>query len=226
MKFTTPLLELTAEDIMSREVVTIPQTASLREAAHTLRQANVGGAAVVDEQGRCVGVISAFDFLRWAEGEVPETERALLLPVCPYLTRGHPPGDQERWICVLAPGNCPFQDIQPTTGGRHVSICLRPGISPADWQRLTQRLPADSVQRYLTADIVTVEPSVRLPELARMMMDAGIHRVFVTDDSGRPVGVVSSTDLLAALAAEGRSQEEAASSVETTSQPEEAHASA
>jgi predicted transcriptional regulator len=38
-------------------------------------------------------------------------------------------------------------------------------------------------------------------DLARMMIDAHIHRLIVVDDAGRPAGVVSSTDLLAALAA-------------------------
>jgi CBS domain-containing protein len=33
-----------------------------------------------------------------------------------------------------------------------------------------------------------------------MMRDAHIHRVIVVDDRGRPVGVVTSTDILAAVA--------------------------
>ena len=203
MKVTKPLLELTAEDVMARDVVTVPQTASLQEAAAALRKANVSGAAVVDEQGRCVGVISASDFLRWAAGDVHDGERPRGTLPCPYLTRGPLSGDRDRWICLLDPGECPFQAVTPTTAGRHVSLCLRPGLSPADWQRLSLRLPADSVGNYATLDVVTVDPQTRLPDLARMMIDAGIHRVFVTDDAGRPVGVVSGTNLLAALAAEG-----------------------
>ncbi len=30
-------------------------------------------------------------------------------------------------LCVLAPDNCPYQVSQPTTGGRHVSLCTRHG---------------------------------------------------------------------------------------------------
>jgi predicted transcriptional regulator len=33
-----------------------------------------------------------------------------------------------------------------------------------------------------------------------MMMDAHIHRVIVVDSENRPIGVVSSTDILAAVA--------------------------
>lgn len=31
--------------------------------------------------------------------------------------------EKEYNICVLSPGSCPFQRIQPTTGGRHIAIC-------------------------------------------------------------------------------------------------------
>ncbi len=30
--------------------------------------------------------------------------------------------DQEH-LCIVSPGNCPFQEVVPTTGGRHVSVC-------------------------------------------------------------------------------------------------------
>ena len=51
----------------------------------------------------------------------------------------------------------------------------------------------------MTTDIVSVEPQTPLAEVARRMVDAHIHRVFVLDQ-GRPVGVITSTDILAALA--------------------------
>jgi CBS-domain-containing membrane protein len=61
----------------------------------------------------------------------------------------------------------------------------------------------------MTARLVTVEPSTPIGELARKMVDAHIHRVLVVADQGRPCGVVSSTDVLAAVA---RAAEEGAHS--------------
>jgi CBS domain-containing protein len=52
----------------------------------------------------------------------------------------------------------------------------------------------------MTADVVTAATDTPLPEVARMMVDAHIHRVPVLDEHGRPVGVVTSTDVLAAVA--------------------------
>jgi CBS domain-containing protein len=71
----------------------------------------------------------------------------------------------------------------------------------AAWQIVDQeKLPQDTVRSYMTADPVTVAPTVPIGELARMMLDAHIHRVLVLDEQRRPIGVVSSTDILAAVA--------------------------
>jgi CBS domain-containing protein len=61
-------------------------------------------------------------------------------------------------------------------------------------------LPAEAVTSHMTADPVMVPPETPIQQLARAMVDAHIHRVIVTDARKRPVGVVSSTDVLAAVA--------------------------
>jgi CBS domain-containing protein len=130
-----PLASLTARDLMNHEVVAIPQHTTLRAAAQVLGREHISGAPVVDAQGRCVGILSAADFVGlWA--------------------RGGP-------------------------------------------------LPQGEVCRYMTADPVTVEKTAPVTELARKMIDAHIHRVIVVDEEGHPVGVVSSTDILAAVSYSG-----------------------
>jgi CBS-domain-containing membrane protein len=74
----------------------------------------------------------------------------------------------------------------------------------APWQVLDSAvLPEDEVSQYMTADPVTVFPNAPIAELARMMTDAHIHRIIVVDNEGRPVGIVSSTDILAVVACAG-----------------------
>lgn len=63
------LFALTAADLMSRDLVSIPRDMSLRAAARILCNAHVSGAPIVDNDGRCVGVLSATDFLRRATSE-------------------------------------------------------------------------------------------------------------------------------------------------------------
>jgi CBS domain-containing protein len=148
-------LDLTAEDLMSDTVQVVPQGMPLRTAADVLARAHISGAPVVDAEGRCVGVLSATDFVNWARDQ--------------HQLSKAPPG--------LA------------------------GCVCSEWQVMDfQCLPNDEVRWYMTSDPVMVAPAVRITDLARMMLDAHIHRVIVVDQMLRPVGIVSSTDVLAAVA--------------------------
>jgi len=52
----------------------------------------------------------------------------------------------------------------------------------------------------MSRDVVTAAAATPIADVARMMLDAHIHRVFVVDAQRRPVGIVSSTDIIAAVA--------------------------
>jgi CBS domain-containing protein len=151
---TKPLLNLTAADLMSPTLVAVPEAMSLRGAARLLSQTHVTGAPVVDAEGRCVGVISSTDFVRWAE-------------------KGRRAG---------RPRNLAAE-----------AVCEGQILDPAE-------LPEERVTQFMTRDPVSAPVSASVGELARMMLDAHIHRVIVADADGKPVGIVSSTDVLAAVA--------------------------
>jgi CBS domain-containing protein len=137
-----PLLALTAGDLMSVGVVRLSEDMPLRDAALLLFQKQVGGGPVVNAEGKCVGFLSATDFLR---------------------------------LAVLA-----------------------------DWEVVKIGKPAeDPLGRFMTADPVTVTPDTPMQVLARLMIDAHIHHLVVVDEEQRPIGIVSSTDVLAAVAYAG-----------------------
>jgi predicted transcriptional regulator len=61
--------------------------------------------------------------------------------------------------------------------------------------------PGCSVEEFMTKDPVLVGPGTPIGELARIMMDAHIHRIIVVDmATHKPLGIVSSMDILAAVA--------------------------
>lgn len=60
------MLALTASDLMSRDVVLLPQEMSVRAAARMLADAHISGAPVLDQNGCCIGVFSTSDVVRWA----------------------------------------------------------------------------------------------------------------------------------------------------------------
>jgi len=148
-----PLLGLTAADVMSSSVISVSQDMSLHEAAKLLDREQISGAPVVDDRGRCVGVLSATDFVHWVEHE---------------------------------------HDAPVASPGEH--FC-------ADWEVVDpELLPDDEVRRYMSTDLVTVDPQLPIARVARRMIDSHVHRLVVLDERRRPVGLVTSTDLLAALA--------------------------
>jgi predicted transcriptional regulator len=63
---TRPFLALTAADLMTAPVMTIPHDMSLRQAAGLLSRSSISGAPVVDADGCCLGVLSSSDFVTWA----------------------------------------------------------------------------------------------------------------------------------------------------------------
>jgi CBS-domain-containing membrane protein len=148
-----PLFAQTAADLMNPDVVLLSPEMPLRDAAELLATARIRGAPVVNERGRCIGVLSTTDLLHWAE-------------------------DRD-------PGSGPF------------------GTYVCEWEVAKRRArPEDRVRGYMTTDPVTATTEAGIAQLARMMIDAGIHRVIVVDEERRPIGVVSSSDVLAAVAYE------------------------
>lgn len=55
------------------------------------------------------------------------------------------------------------------------------------------------VEKFMTADVVTVSEDATLDEIVQKLIDAHIHRVLVVDQTGQLKGIISSTDVLAGL---------------------------
>jgi len=55
------------------------------------------------------------------------------------------------------------------------------------------------VHEVMTPDVITVGPETTLVEAARKLLSNRIHRLPVVDEKNRLLGVVSTTDLLAAF---------------------------
>jgi CBS domain-containing protein len=67
---------------------------------------------------------------------------------------------------------------------------IRDKIAPASEQ---------PVERFMTADLVSVTEDASLTSIVQSMVDAHLHRVLVADADRRLKGIVATTDVLAAL---------------------------
>lgn len=198
-----PLLERTAGDLMSREPLAFSADMPLRDAARALLQAQIEGAPVVDADGKCIGVLAAVDFVRLfqAKPDVEHHKHGARPVTCRFQAKLGSANGREKTLCLLPPGACPLQEHEKQGRGDDLVLCREPHCVLVDWQVVElEHLPEIPVRRFMTPDPVMINAEAPIQELARKMVDAHIHRMIVVDAEQKPVGVVSVTDILAAVA--------------------------
>jgi CBS domain-containing protein len=153
------LENMTAEELMAPNPISIAAAANVQEALMLLTDKNFSAAPVIDEGGRPVGVISRSDLL------VHDREAGRKVATAPsyYLEN-------------------------EVAGARHV---------PEGFQ-------VESVDRTIVEDIMTpavfsVRPDTPVSKVVSEMIGLHVHRLFVTDEDGTLVGVISTMDLLKQL---------------------------
>lgn len=145
------LTNLRVEQLMARDCITIHEDASLIEAARIMRNYGVTGLPVVDDFRRCVGVISATDFVE-AESQAHEC-----------------------WV-------------------QHVATSWdQTGLQRAE------TLSDASVKAHMSPKVQSIREHRSIVDAGRLMCQEHIHRLVVIDRQGKPVGIISSLDLVSAL---------------------------
>ena len=183
------LQALTAGDVMNRDVLVIPGQMTARELIPIFHRSGAGAAAVVNEEGRCVGMLGSVDIFRWVEAGCPLTASGLTV-TCPYRVSGRLLNGYMGVMCTRWDGGCPFQMVQPTTGGRHTLVCTKPE---------TEQPATGGEPCYLTTHGVTVKPRAPLLELVRDFIATRADHLIVVDELDRPIGIVAAADVVNAI---------------------------
>ncbi len=103
---------LTAQDIMTREVITVKESATVRELAALLLTSNISGAPVVNEADQVIGVVTESDLI-FQNKKVHLPAAFALLDAFVFLER---PGKME-------------QELKKMAGSRGGDICTRNPVS-------------------------------------------------------------------------------------------------
>lgn len=206
---TKNLTDLSAADIMNVHVVRVPEQMPLREAVPLVIRAGHGGAAVVDHDGRCVGMLSTANLIRLDQQHDLGAAHGVALPVtCSFQTKYRLADNSTAILCTLPEGMCPIQSKRQEPDGRCVLVCSQPHAVPTDWQVVRVEDHAEvTAAECMTPNPVTVSPDTPVSAVARKLIDRQVHRLLVLDQDQRPVGIISSTDLLAAMADSGEEHE-------------------
>lgn len=145
------LVNLRVKQVMARDVITIHEESSMSDAAQLLHNYGITGAPVVDDFGRCVGVLSASDFV------------------------------QSRYE-----GHC---------------HCAANVVGHADCSESprAELLENESVRAYMSPHVQKIREHQSIAVAGRIMCHEHIHRLIVVDRQGKPIGIISSLDLVSAL---------------------------
>jgi CBS domain-containing protein len=183
---------LTVRDLMVPEPITVEAQDSLRVAADLLTSAAISGAPVM-AAGRVVGMVSLTDLVRFEaddpgvpvfrpdvvddpfEGTDPFEE------IDPNEADGR--GDPTAWFARL------WEDSESEVGDR-----IEHPDTP-EWNPLDQHTVAEVMSRV----VHQVAPLTPVTEAARLMEKEQIHRLLVVDD-GAPVGILTTSDIVRAVA--------------------------
>jgi CBS domain-containing protein len=173
---------LTLREIMATGVVTVDPDATLREVVDLLVERRISGLPVVS-RGRVAGVVSATDLLDAVASSSTSSQHT---PQPDSIK----PDEEDEWIDENdEPGF--YTDAWP--GGVDELERFEELFSAAD---LLEDITAGEV---MTRALHVLPPDTPVPDAARYMLDAGIHRVLVADEEGL-VGLTTTTDFVKAVA--------------------------
>lgn len=170
---------ITAADLMNPKVLAVREDMTLRELAAYLIHHQITGAPVEDGGGRLVGVVSTVDI---AEAMLAD------------------PADG----ADADPGAAAGADLGLSPGA-NVEAGVAGSEEPAELGEMEEEtdepyLPEDDVlvRDIMTPAIESVPEDATVSEVASRMLDSHVHRLLVTRD-GRPVGIITTSDLLGLL---------------------------
>lgn len=176
---------LKVRDIMTADVVTIDPACTLREAIEMFTARHVSGVPVTTG-GRLVGVLSANDVLAF-EAETPgvPTERPAL-----ELEEWDEPTE---WVEGEEPPAAFFGEQWSDAGADVLERFAE--VSGPEWDQLEEH----TVGEAMSPSLCSVKPTATVYAAAEQMLRASVHRLLVVD-AGRLVGILSSMDIVRAVA--------------------------
>jgi len=177
-------------DIMTTELVTVSPDLTLQEVARVFAESGISGVPVVSGQ-ELVGVISTTDLVEFD---------------ATHLGSGRKRDDDSEWREIET---LPALDASDESGpglyftemwdDEGADALSRIETDSPEWNRMAEA----TVASVMTTSVVALRPEASVQEAARLMLAAGVHRILAVTEEGDLVGLVSSSDIVRAVAERG-----------------------
>jgi CBS domain-containing protein len=164
------LSRVRARDLMREEVVTLAPEDTIDSALQIFEESHIGGAPVVDSGGKLIGVLTLSDVAR---PEHVEGDRIQTQPAGFELAEEV--GEEEE------------EDPDPDA------------IFFAKENYSSEVRGRELVSDWMAREVISVRPTATLAEICEVLVNQGIHRLFVTEGD-KLLGVVSSMDVVRCVA--------------------------
>jgi CBS domain-containing protein len=214
-----PGLDAPVGHVMARPAVTVTADQSALTAARLLRQHRIGCLPVVDDYGWLVGIVTTADLVRLLPRSAPDapadvtrsgadhrldqvmaalaarpSRTAAEVPVHYYMSSPVQTVGCDDGLLVAAARLRAHRisSLVVVDSGRMVGVVTRSDLG--------ERQPGDETERVaarMTRGVVEVGPATAVAVACRIMIEREVHQVVVSD-AGRPVGVLSRSDAVAA----------------------------
>jgi len=188
----------TAGQLMTAPVETIGLEAAVEEAKRRMGELRIARLLVCDGDGRAAGVLSVTDLVRAAS--LPAPRRRVVGDVMSHAFVTSRP-DAPMSSAVRAMSERRSRSIVVIEQGRAIGVLTGGDVVQA---YATAREAVGVVRDFMTSPVVTTTPDLPLPKAVDRMLEREIHRLIVVDPEApeEPVGIISTSDIVAEMADE------------------------
>jgi len=183
-------------DYMTTLVAVVSPYDTLATVRNLMLRKRVGRVPVLDDGGRLVGIISRTDLaLALKPGGPPWRRRPLeYTNVWEVMSKPVLTTTPNESICKAAEImlNNGVTGLPVVDEGEVVGM-----ISTSDLTRCLMEHgdPSKKVKEYMCKEVAVVKPLYTINRVIKMLVDTPSHRVVVVDAEGRPIGIITPTDL-------------------------------